>query len=136
MLTVTPAKNYAVVFPAQIVSTSGPVFSDAVKCGQVNQNAIYVSFTKGNLDGGGIAIQVSYDGENWFFKPVLDIAAGSGGGDFYLIPVSPSALLMESSQDIVVDVPSCYQYLRVAIFGQGADNTGSSMTISIGSGSI
>lgn len=134
MQTVTPAKNYTVIIPSQKVQLS-PTTSLPVAMGQVNQAALYVDFTLGSLTSLEFSIQGSYDGVKWYSKTVLDIANGSSGGGFYIIPTDTAVFSLTNNNHLVIDIPSCYQYMRVVYEGQG-ESSNSNIFMALGAGSI
>jgi hypothetical protein len=136
--TVSPAKNFETLtgLSGSLSQTAAtPTFSSAVKTGQVNQTAAYVSFVLGSLTNANLVFQASYDNVSWFTKPLLDFATGSVSSGYYQVPVTSASMLMTQSQNIVIDIPSCYQYVRFGVFTSGT-TTASSLAIAVGSGAI
>ncbi len=135
--TVSPAKNLSVVLAAGVVSTNAaaPTFSTAVATGQANQTAAYVDFTLGSLTQCSLIFQASPDNVNWYTKPILDFASGAAASGYYQIPTTASSIKMTQTQSIVIDIPSCYQYVRFGAYC-ATTTTGSSLAISIGSGAV
>ena|ERR1700733_7792941 len=135
--TVMPAKNISVVLTAGVPATSAsvPSYTSVFSLGQVNQAEAYIQFTVGSLTNCSFEFQFSPDNLNWYTKPVLDIGGGSVASNYFQIPATKASIVMTQSQNIVVDLPSAYQYGRIAVFGSGT-TTNSSVAISIGSGAV
>lgn len=136
--TVSPAKNIELLtgLNGTLSQTpSAPTFSSAVRTGQVNQTAAYVSFVLGSLTNLNLVFQASYDQVSWFTKPLLDFSSGAITSGYFQIPTTAASMVMTQSQNIVIDIPSCYQYVRFGAFTSGTA-TGSSLTITVGSGAV
>lgn len=135
--TVVPAKNIETLTGLGSISTNvaAPTFSGAVKTGQVNQTAAYVTFTLGSLTSLNLIFQASYDNVSWFTRPLLDFSSGSITSGYFVTPTTPAAFQMIASQALVFDVPSCYQFVRFGAYCAGS-TTGSSLAITLGGGAV
>lgn len=136
--TVIPGKDFSALTGLSGTlsqTTTAPTYSNSVTTGNVNQTAAYVSFVLGSLTNLNLVFEVSPDGISWFNKPLFNFAGGAITAAYYQIPVTASSMTFTQSQNVVLDIPSCYPYVRFGAFTSGTA-AGSSLSISLGAGAV
>lgn len=109
--------------PATVIGGDNQPANSLENLWKNNQLILYVSFTKGSLTSGGIKIEFSNDGSNWYQETEDDLAASTG-----IITEILQTRIFTASGNYRIPVKITDQFIRVSAIGTGT-TTSSSMQI-------